>query len=54
MTRKDLIEKIVMMLFDNDALDVRSYANNLDQLDHVQYIISKALDGYVLVKGEVI
>lgn len=54
MTRKDLIEDIAMKLADNEALDIRNYENELDQLEHVQYIINKALDGYVLVKGEVI
>lgn len=54
MTRKDLIEDIAIALANNGVLDTSNYTDELDQLEDVQNIIHKALDGYVLVKGEVI
>lgn len=53
MKRDTLIYKIVQSLNDNGALDVNNYLNNIEQCKDVHDIIEKALDGVVLIQGEV-
>ena len=51
--RDTLIWKIVQTLNDNGALDVNNYMNYIEQANDIHNIIEKELDGYVIVKGEV-
>ena len=53
MKRDTLIWKIVQTLNDEGTLDINNYLNYIEQANDIHDIIEKELDGYLLVKGEV-
>lgn len=54
MNKKSLIYKIVNRLLDEEALDINNFMNGIEQGNAVADIIEKELDGYLIVKGEVL
>lgn len=54
MKRDELIYKIVQSLNDNGVLDVGNYSDTAEQCQDVHDVISKVLDGVVLINGSVI
>ena len=53
MKRDTLIWKITNALNDNGALEANNYMNYIEQANDIHDIIEKELDGYLIVKGEV-
>ena len=54
MTKESLIQEIALILLNNELLNTSDFRNVDDCTDEVENLITKALDGYVIVKGKVI
>ena len=54
MGKERLIQEIALILLDNEMLNTSDFQTVDDCTDEVSSLITKALDGYVIVKGRVI
>lgn len=54
MERRELLEEIAERLMNNDLIDIDNFGDADEATEDVVKTLERALDGYLIVRGEII